>query len=1210
MIKLLLAEKRKIISWSFGEIKNSETINYRTLKPEPNGLFCQKIFGNIKKFECACSKFKKSNIKNNVCILCGVNIKTINERRYRMGHITLETPLIHIWLFKVMPSIIGNILQMTVSNLEKIIYYDRYVITNSKNENVKKGTLLSEKEYYNYKIEYGSDIEIESGAKAIESMLLKTKINEKNKKIIKKFKKNKLSLDSLILYHIPVLPAGLRPIVKLKNGKFASSDINEFYKTIINRNNRLKRMQNIGAPEFIIRNEKKLLQISVDCLFDNGRKQTMLKEKIPLKSLADCIKGKKGRFRQNLLGKRVDYSARAVITVEPKISINDCGIPINIGIEIFRPFIYRYLVKNGLSKTLIDAKNEVDYKSNKSIYALKKIVKNRYIILNRAPTLHKLGIQSFKIYLVKDNAIHIHPLVCTSFNADFDGDQMAVHIPLSKESFLETKYILSSSRNIYFPSNGNISIMPTQDMILGIYYISRDIFSKKILYFSCYKKAINYYYIKNKNFSIYFLIKKGKYIKTTLLRMFLYKILPYKDIFLKFNKELGKNEIYSLIKILSNKINRKKIIIFIEKLAKLGFKFSTEIGLSISLCDLKINRKRKKIINFYFKIIKFFGKNFWELIIFIINKISILKLKFKKKKKFNNIFFVKRNNNLSYMLFSKSRGTEFQILQLNGSRGIMLKADGKKTKIPIISNLKTGMNDMQYFVSSYGARKGLSDTSLKTATSGYLTRRLVDVSQNVVINKIDCLTKDYITYETKYKYINRFYGYYINKNIYYKGKLLFRRKNIFNCKIKKILLKKKIKHIFIRSPIICKLNVGICAYCYGSDIKSNRRINLGEAVGIIAAQSIGEPGTQLTMRTFHTGGVFNREIINKRYFFNKNVFYTFSHNAIYEKIKNKKIFINNPKFYFFNLNGQLIFKKKTNKNIYCKNLYSFINFYKDIKKKKYINFFKIKKILLKYNNNFLKKKFIYENKKFIFYFKKFNYLNFYKNYKKFFIIVNKKKIKINKKKTSFSLYYKKKQKTKKDITGALEKVSNYFEVRKNIKKCIFSYNNSLYKKTKFFIKSKNIKIKTGLTKIKKDNIFLKGEKINKGNDDKEKLKIIGKKNFSDFFVNKIKNIYKEYGVEIHNKHIEIILRQMIKKKIINKKKNIYRNNFTGITKSSLTCKSFISAASFQEATKVLINSAIYGRIDYIRGIKENVILGRIIPAGTGFFYYVNHKPTN
>ncbi|MGX7589401.1 DNA-directed RNA polymerase subunit beta' [Candidatus Vidania fulgoroideorum] len=1280
-LEIYILTNKEIILNSSGEVKNSETINYRTLKPEVGGLFCQKIFGPIKKNFCNCNKFKISNVLKNKCKICNVKINSNISRRINFGHISLRSPVVHIWFFKSIPSKISLILNIKLSILEKIIYYEKYIIIESKIKKFKKGLIINEKKYYNLKLEYKDKLIIKTGAEAIEILLkniniykefyktknILKKINKKNNKekkyyyknldrlkIFRSFIINKTKLNIFVFKNIPVLPPDLRPIIKIKKDKFASSDLNELYKRIIDRNNRLKRLFNIGAPEFVIKEEKKLLQESVDCLFDNGRRSKFFKSNKKLfKSLSENIKGKKGRFRQNLLGKRVDYSARSVIVVEPNMKLTQCGIPKKIAFELFRPFIYNFLIKNGISITYNVAKEEVDMKTNVALEALKKIIKKRPILINRAPTLHKLSIQGFYPFLVNDNAIHIHPLICTSFNADFDGDQMAVHIPLSYKSVLETKKLLLSSKNILNSSNGNISILPTQDIILGLNFLSEKVINLKnnFSFFDNFREVINYYYLNGeKNEKIIFKINKSNFIKTTVRRIFLYSLIPIKKIFFNYNKILVKKDVYNMINDIYNFLNKKKFIKFLCKLTSLGFHFATLSGISLSISDICLKVKKKKIINcciktYYYYYMNYKKKNIslkekikksnkiWKYFINYLNFLFFNSISKKKKNIFNKKKYIIKNNSLYKIFCSGAKGTDSNLYQIISTRGFIIRTDGTLFNIPIISNFKDGLNSIQYFISSYGARKGLSDTSLKTANSGYLTRRLIDVSQDLVINKKNCYTKKFSRVIIK-KNINRYFGYCLYNNVYLKNKKIINKNTLIDEKIIKKIIKSKINYLTIRSPIFCNLNKGICSYCYGMDFSNKKIVDAGKAVGVIAAQSIGEPGTQLTMRTFHTGGVFLLKNKFIKSSFDKFCFVQFYHDFNFSY---KNFYFNKFKINLININGKLLKKKKINAG-YNFNIFNNYNLLKLKLKKNNNNIYCIFGYVkfLNFNKNiYIKKKkyYLLKNKIFSNTFIKLVSFN-----KIFFIpIINKYLVEIKKKKLFNIIYIKyfHKKKIKGDITNSLELISNIFENRN--KKSNYSYITGKYKIQNNILKIKNNEKKLFFKLSKNyinffDNIIIRGYSISKNFNLPDYLNIVGIEKFNNYFKNKIYNIYKNHGIFINRKHIEIILKQMISSAILikrskinffnfqilnrnklinfNKKKrdlNIFKTNLIGITKSSLSFHSFISSASFQNTVNILVNSSLLRKKDFLLGIKENVILGRLIPSGTGFFNSLSYK---
>ncbi|MGX7589258.1 DNA-directed RNA polymerase subunit beta' [Candidatus Vidania fulgoroideorum] len=1281
-IKISLASSKKITSWSSGEVKNSETMNYRTFKPEVDGLFCQRIFGTVRKNSCNCSRYREYNISNGVCIGCGVDVLDLTKRRTSMGYIKLISPIVHIWFFKSIPSKLSLILNMSLKNLEKIIYYYKYIVTDSEIPKIKERTLLEEKEYHSISLEYGNKVSIRIGADAIKRLLkkidfkkeydfmkklLKTKLINSYPnpdKVIDRFEifksiiKKKNKIKNIITKVIPVLPPDLRPIVKLDNEKYASSDLNELYRRVLNRNNRLKKLYNIGAPDFIVRNEKKMLQESVDCLFDNGRKERFLNSRnMPLKSLSDNIKGKKGRFRNNLLGKRVDFSARSVIVVEPNMKINQCGIPAEIALELFKPFLYEYLVRKKYYLTINIAKEKVKEKSDLIMYCLNKIIHKRPIILNRAPTLHRLGVQAFYPYLVNDYAIHIHPLVCSAFNADFDGDQMAVHVPLTYESLTETKKILISSKNIFSPSNGEINIMPSQEILLGLYLMTKRDFKYnyiKTKIFSNFNQIDNHFFIYNNiNENVFFKIKKGVFINSTIGRIFIYKILPCKSIFYKFNRTLLKSDVYEIINLVYKKTkSKKKLRKFIYDLTEIGFKYSTLSGISLSLTDFKLVKNKKKYINYFLKIYKYHGLrksiNKWNGYFSKLNKIMFRKISYDKfifnKKKIN----FKGFNTVFSILCSGSKGTNSQLFQLNVMRGLMMNSIGKLINFPMYLNLREGLNVFQYFISTYGARKGLSDTSLKTANSGYLTRRLVDVAQDFVINKIDCKTKNYLNVLFDRNNFFDFFGKYLFDNVYnYDGKLIIKKNSVLNNNSFKILKDNGIFFLRIRSSIYCK-SKNSCSYCYGYDLSKKQIVNLGTAVGIIAAQSIGEPGTQLTMRTFHTGGasffIFNKYIKKINFL----CYLSFKKETNFFIYNYRIFFLNNFKCYLLNLDGKLLCNVKLNAGDYFDFQYYLtnrINIKKTLSDNKYFPFFFVFEKIEFYNFAF-KKNFIFFKSNDSFNFKLFNIkkkvfvktlfmnkINWFFFDKKTHIVYNI----LNKYYKSFKIKKFKYKLELKNITDSLKIISNLFESRKPKTKGFLSNFGGVLKikRSNYFMKENCISVFKKRYHIKRidfksdSSYFLKGERMNLGDLNLNSvISIIGIGNFFLYLSKKIQKIYNDYGININKKHFEIIIKKMISKVLIqNRKKShfynkekvnrniminynlshiskcIYKNIVLGITKISLLSDSYISSASFQETTRILVNSSLICRKDYLLGLKENVMVGKLIPAGVGFFYY-------
>ncbi len=904
--QLRLASPEKILSWSNGEVKKPETINYRTLKPERDGLFCAKIFGPVKDYECLCGKYKKMRYKGVVCEKCGVEVTTAKVRRHRMGHIDLVTPVAHIWMVSSLPSRIGTLLGVKLKDLERVLYYEAYIVSeagdayydNEKSKKVEKYDILNEEQYRAITDHFGDDgFRAEMGGQVIYDLLAKldligllntlkgdmssTKSDAKRKIIVKRLKIVENFLNSgnkpewMMITALPVLPPDLRPLVALDGGKFAVSDLNDLYRRVINRNSRLKKLIELDAPEIIVRNEKRMLQEAVDALFDNGKTANAVKgaNKRPLKSLSEIIKGKQGRFRQNLLGKRVDFSGRSVIVVGPSLRMDQCGLPKKMALELFKPHLMAKLEEKGYATTLKAAKKLIEHEANEVWECLSEIVEDYPVLLNRAPTLHKLSIQAFHPVLINGNAIQLHPLVCAAFNADFDGDQMAVHVPLSQEAIAEAKILMMSSMNILLPASGRAIAVPSQDMVLGVYYLSLEkdgvLGEHKLL--SDINEAMMA--LEMKKVDLHAKIRTlidGRVISTTVGRMIIHSILPSFVPSSLWNKVLKKKDIGTLVDYVYKHGGYKVTPQFLDNLKNLGFKYATEAGISISMDDIRvpdsktghITKSKKDVIEVqkqfsqgllteqerYNKIIDIWTE--------VNNKLGkeMMSLVESDKQGFNSIFM---------MADSGARGSAAQIRQLSGMRGLMAKPDGSIIETPIISNFKEGLNVLEYFISTHGARKGLADTALKTANAGYLTRKLIDVSQNVRVVEHDCGTHEGVEItdisvgnELIESLAERITGRVISEDIIdpISNEVLFSEGHLVTDEDAKIVAEAGVKSVTIRTPLTCKSENGICAQCYGLNLGEQRRVNPGEAVGVLAAQSIGEPGTQLTLRTFHVGG--------------------------------------------------------------------------------------------------------------------------------------------------------------------------------------------------------------------------------------------------------------------------------------------------------------------------------------------------------------------
>jgi len=913
-VRISLASPEKIREWSFGEVKKPETINYRTFKPERDGLFCSKIFGPIKDYECNCGKYKRMKHRGIVCEKCGVEVIQSKVRRERMGHIELAAPVAHIWFLKCLPSKVGNLLDLTLKDLERVLYFEAYIVADPGDTPLIKGTLLTDEQLRQAREDYGDRFEAGIGAATIKTMLRSLNLDElsetlriemvgtrsdakrkklaKRLKIIDAFRDSKNRPEWIILDVIPVLPPDLRPLVPLDGGRFATSDLNDLYRRVINRNNRLKRLLELNAPDIIVRNEKRMLQESVDVLFDNGRRGKVVTgaNKRPFKSLSDMLKGKQGRFRQNLLGKRVDYSGRSVIVVGPDLRLHQCGLPKKMALELFKPFLYNKLDEKGLVTTIKSAKKMVERETPDVWDALDEVVKEYCILLNRAPTLHRLGIQAFEPILIEGKAIQLHPLVCTAFNADFDGDQMAVHVPLSIEAQIEARVLMMSTNNILSPANGEPIIVPSQDIVLGIYYMTRErpgskgegnIFSNPKEVRTAYDAG---------ELALHASIKvriEGKLEDTTTGRVLLYEISPESLPFALMNKVMSKKELRLLINESYRRAGTKSTVILADRLKDIGYEYATYSGISIAMKDMVIPSKKEKIIHKaenevkkiddqyirglitdgekYNKVVDIWAQSTEDVASEMMKEMAMEDVKVSGKKKVETHSF----NPIYMMSDSGARGSKDQMRQLAGMRGLMAKPSGEIIETPITSNFREGLTVLQYFISTHGARKGLADTALKTANSGYLTRRLVDVAQDAIITEEDCGTMDGIWVdalmeggEILQRVGERILGRVTLQDVYdpVTGKLLVKANEGIDEENVAKIESAGLERVRIRSALTCQSKRGVCKKCYGRDLAHGHEVNIGEAVGIIAAQSIGEPGTQLTMRTFHIGGTASRRV--------------------------------------------------------------------------------------------------------------------------------------------------------------------------------------------------------------------------------------------------------------------------------------------------------------------------------------------------------------
>ena len=1144
-IKIGLASPADIRSWSYGEVKKPETINYRTLKPEDDGLFCERIFGPTKDLQCACGKYKRIRYKGVVCEKCGVEVTKSKVRRERMGHIELAAPVSHIWFFKGIPSKLGILLDMSPRNLEKVLYFASYIVLDTGETALDYKQLLSEREYVEAREKYGDDFRAGMGAESIKEILKKLEVEkevnelgasmndvkgQKRKKLLRRLRLLRSLLKSgnkpewIILDVLPVIPPDIRPMVQLDGGRFATSDLNDLYRRVINRNNRLKRLSSLGAPEIIVRNEKRMLQESVDALIDNGRRGRPVtgSGNRPLKSLSDMLKGKQGRFRQNLLGKRVDYSGRSVIVVGPTLKFYQCGLPKTMALELFKPFVMRKLVEDGIAHNIKSAKRIIEKMKPEVWPVVEHVIKNHPVLLNRAPTLHRLGIQAFEPVLIEGKAIRLHPLVCPPYNADFDGDQMAVHLPLSVEAQAESRFLMLSVNNILAPKDGEPITLPSQDMILGAYYLTllrredEGFVTKKAF------KDFNEMYMAYQNdyVKLHSVVKvrmfsevtgKSKLVESTVGRFIFNEGIPQdlgyvdreKDPYgLEIDFLAGKKQLAEIVAKCFKKHQNIITSQVLDYIKDVGFKYSTKTAISISITDMKIPKEKVELLEEAHVIVDKFQEAYRRGLISnkeryekTIEQWSATTEKVTDALMENLTYM----NSLNIMADSGARGSRSQIRQLAGMRGLMANAVGKTVEIPITSNFREGLTVLEYFISTTGARKGLADTALRTADSGYLTRRLVDVSQDVIVRELDCGAKSGVVLseiregnEVIEMLEERVYGRYPVHNIYYPGTsdLIISTDEMFTKELAKEAVNAGYEEIEVRSVLGCEAKKGVCSKCYGLNMATGKTVHVGEAVGIIAAQSIGEPGTQLTMRTFHTGGVAGGDITQGL-----------------------------PRI-------EQLFEARTPK--YLANIAE-----------------QSGKVILR---------------------------------------TRRKKREVL-------------------ITDA--------EGNTSVARLAFN----------------------AVLKVNEGDYVEKGQYLTEGAaDPKEILVINGVKAVQEYIVKEIQKVYRLQGVEIADKHTEIIIKQMLNKiritdaggseflpseeiyfsrfKKINKEleaegKEIMKGDriIQGITKASLATDSFLSAASFQETTRVLTAASMEGAIDNLEGLKENVIIGKLIPAGTGLKRY-------
>jgi DNA-directed RNA polymerase subunit beta' len=1352
-IKIAIASPDKIRSWSFGEVKKPETINYRTFKPERDGLFCAKIFGPIKDYECLCGKYKRLKHRGVICEKCGVEVTLAKVRRERMGHIDLASPVAHIWFLKSLPSRLGMVLDMTLRDIERVLYFEGFVVVEPGMTPLKRAQLLTEEDYLAKQEEYGDDFVAFMGAEGIRELLKSIDIDRevttlrdelgttnseakikkiaKRLKVLEGFQKSGIKPEWMILEVLPVLPPELRPLVPLDGGRFATSDLNDLYRRVINRNNRLKRLLELNAPDIIVRNEKRMLQEAVDSLLDNGRRGKAMTgaNKRPLKSLADMIKGKGGRFRQNLLGKRVDYSGRSVIVVGPQLKLHQCGLPKLMALELFKPFIFNRLEVMGIATTIKQAKKFVENQEPIVWDILEEVIREHPVMLNRAPTLHRLGIQAFEPVLIEGKAIQLHPLVCAAFNADFDGDQMAVHVPLSLEAQIEARTLMLASNNVLFPANGDPSIVPSQDIVLGLYYTTRDRVNGRNegIMFSDVSEANRAYDNKEVELATRVTVRITEYdvnketgektskrtrYETTVGRALLSEILPPGLPFSFIDRPLKKKEISRLINASFRRCGLRETVIFADKLMQFGFRMATRGGISIAMGDMVVPAQKQVIIaaaeaevkeiqsqytsglvtqgERYNKVVDIWGRAGDQ-----VGKAMMEQLATEPVIDRNGNEVRQESFNAIYMMAdSGARGSAAQIRQLAGMRGLMAKPDGSIIETPIIANFREGLNVLQYFISTHGARKGLADTALKTANSGYLTRRLVDVTQDLVVVEDDCGTTNGVAMKALVEggeviepLRDRILGRVVvsdvvnpetQETVFEVGKLL-------DEDAVELIDHLGIDEVRVRTPLSCDTRYGLCAKCYGRDLGRGYLVNNGEAVGVIAAQSIGEPGTQLTMRTFHIGGAASRAAVVSSIEAKSNGVIRFT--ATMRYVTNGK-----GEHIVISRSGEVLItddfgrERERHKVPYGATLAVLDG-----------NQVKAGAMLATWDP--LTRPIVTE------YAGKIRFENIEEGATvakqiddvtglSTLVVIDAKRrtagskgerpqvklidpqgneVKIAGSDHSVNISFpvgalitvrdnqdvfvgevlaripQESQKTR-DITGGLPRVAELFEARSPKDAGMLAEVTgtvSFGKDTK----GKQRLVITDLDGVSHEFLIPKdkhvlvhdGQVVNKGEsivdgpaDPHDILRLLGIEALARYIVDEVQDVYRLQGVKINDKHIEVIVRQMLRRVIVddpgetgfipgeqverselldandkmrneNKREATYQNILLGITKASLSTDSFISAASFQETTRVLTEAAIMGKRDELRGLKENVIVGRLIPAGTGMAFHKARK---
>jgi len=1351
-IRIGLASPDMVRSWSFGEVKKPETINYRTFKPERDGLFCAKIFGPIKDYECLCGKYKRLKHRGVVCEKCGVEVTQTKVRRERMAHIDLASPVAHIWFLKSLPSRIGLMLDMTLREIERVLYFEAFVVVEPGMTELERGQLMTDDMYLDALEQYGDEFDARMGAEAVREMLMtidlqreilkvrddmgatrsETKIKRLSKrlKLIESFVESGNKPEWMVLTVLPVLPPDLRPLVPLDGGRFATSDLNDLYRRVINRNNRLRRLLELNAPDIIVRNEKRMLQESVDALLDNGRRGRAITgtNKRPLKSLADMIKGKQGRFRQNLLGKRVDYSGRSVIVVGPTLKLHQCGLPKKMALELFKPFIFSKLQLRGEATTIKAAKRLVEREGAEVWDILEEVIREHPVMLNRAPTLHRLGIQAFEPALIEGKAIQLHPLVCTAFNADFDGDQMAVHVPLSIEAQLEARALMMSSNNILSPANGDPIIVPSQDVVLGLYYMTRTKVNAKgegmiLANLDEARRAFEAGVVELQaqvtvRVTIHEpnddgeLVEVTKLLDTTVGRALLSGILPKGMEFTHINRAMSKKAISNVINACYRQLGLKKTVVFADKLMYTGFRHATLAGISIGVNDMVVPDNKEEILAVaeaevkeiqdqygsglvtdgerYNKVVDIWSRTNDQVAKAMMDKLGSEFVKDASGKTVEQESF----NSIYMMADSGARGSAAQIRQLAGMRGLMAKPDGSIIETPITANFREGLDVLQYFISTHGARKGLADTALKTANSGYLTRRLVDVAQDLVVTEVDCETRNGVSMapiveggDIVEPLRDRVLGRVLAEPVMIPGtdKVAFDAGTMLDEATVQELDEMKIDHLMVRSPITCEIRYGVCSQCYGRDLARGSRINIGEAVGVIAAQSIGEPGTQLTMRTFHIGGAASRsaainniEIKSNGIAHLRNIKTVAHHKGYLVAVsRSGEIIVINDQGqererykvpYGATITiadgaevkqGQILANWDPHTHPVVTEVEGKIRF------EDFIDGVTVTEQVDEFTG--LTSIVVLDPK---------SRAGSGKDLRPVAKLIDDEGKDICFANTEIPAVYalpvgaiisladgakvavgdiiaripQASSKTR-DITGGLPRVADLFEARKPKETAIMaehtgtvSFGKETKGKRRLVITGETDGYEELIPKWRHLNVF-EGEQVARGEiiadgepNPHDILRLRGVENLANYLVKEIQDVYRLQGVKINDKHIEVIIRQMLRKVIVAtpgdsnylRSEQIDKARFfeveeqllaqgkepltvdpvlLGITKASLATESFISAASFQETTRVLTEASVRGLRDDLRGLKENVIVGRLIPAGTGFAHHADRRRT-